>query len=205
MDAVQSCLSYRSNRVDKLLADVEEESQDNQTKVTQTIGSLRQLLDEQERVLLENVRQAERDDKQRIVDYKKLLQSEQQGLIEHILKFVVVCHDKNPKKLLDARQPFEDYIQRTGNRLVELRPLTRKKKHLQGLQTIKDLAAQIPNITLQNIPDVENTEIRQRINNNTTDKSLLNLSSMKLTHLDMEMVAKELEINRVSHSFCFLH
>ncbi|CAF1259942.1 unnamed protein product [Didymodactylos carnosus] len=196
LQGVQSCLTYRSNRVDQMLAEVEEESQMNQLKVTKAMASLRQLIDEQERKLLESLHKNELDDKKRIEDYKQSLQSEQQGLIEQILKFVVVCRDKNLRKLLDAKQPFSDYINRTNNRLIELKPLSRTKHHLHGLDELTDLENQIRNITLQEIPKHQNEQLRQRMAN-TTDRSTLNLSNMQLTNLDMELVAKELETNRV--------
>ena len=92
-------MTYRSNRVNKMLNEIEKESQENQSTVTTAIRSIRQVIDEQERVLLESVQKTEKDERKIVEDYKRLLQGEQQNLIEQILKFVVVCHDKNPKKL----------------------------------------------------------------------------------------------------------
>ncbi|CAF3613397.1 unnamed protein product, partial [Rotaria socialis] len=194
LQGVQSCVNYRSDRVDKMLTEIEEESRVNQSEVTTAIGSLRQLIDERERVLLESVRNTEKDEKKKVEDYKRKLQGEQQNLIEQILKFVVVCHDKNPKKLLDAKKPFEDYIKATDTKLLELKPLTRAKKGLPGLKALKDMETQIRNITLEALKH-DNEKLRQLIVNNT-DKSMLNLSSSEWTDLDMEIVAEELEINK---------
>ncbi|CAF4653303.1 unnamed protein product, partial [Rotaria socialis] len=194
LQGVQSCVNYRSDRVDKMLTEIEEESRVNQSEVTTAIGSLRQLIDERERVLLESVRNTEKDEKKKVEDYKRKLQGEQQNLIEQILKFVVVCHDKNPKKLLDAKKPFEDYIKATDTKLLELKPLTRAKKGLPGLKALKDMETQIRNITLEALK-YDNEKLRQLIAN-TVDKSTLNLSSSELKDRDMEIVAKELEINR---------
>ncbi|CAF3159928.1 unnamed protein product, partial [Rotaria socialis] len=109
-------------------------------------------------------------------------------------KFVVVCHDKNPKKLLDAKKPFEDYIKATDTKLLELKPLTRAKKGLPGLKALKDMETQIRNITLEALK-YDNEKLRQLIAN-TVDKSTLNLSSSELKDRDMEIVAEELEINK---------
>ncbi|CAF4672526.1 unnamed protein product, partial [Rotaria socialis] len=89
LQGVQSCVNYRSDRVDKLLTEIEEESRVNQSEVTTAIASIRQVIDEQERVLLESVRKTEKDEKKKVEDYKRELQGEQQNLIEQILKFVV--------------------------------------------------------------------------------------------------------------------
>ncbi|CAM2705334.1 unnamed protein product, partial [Rotaria socialis] len=194
LQGVQSCVNYRSDRVDKMLTEIEEESRVNQSEVTTAIGSLRQLIDERERVLLESVRNTEKDEKEKVEDYKRKLQGEQQNLIEQILKFVVVCHDKNPKKLLDAKKPFEDYIKATDTKLLELKPLTRAKKGLPGLKALKDMETQIRNITLEALK-YDNEKLRQLIAN-TVDKSTLNLSSSELKDRDMEIVAEELEINK---------
>ncbi|CAM4922220.1 unnamed protein product [Rotaria socialis] len=193
LQGVQSCVNYRSDRVDKMLTEIEEESRVNQSEVTTAIGSLRQLIDERERVLLESVRNTEKDEKKKVEDYKRKLQGEQQNLIEQILKFVVVCHDKNPKKLLDAKKPFEDYIKATDTKLLELKPLTRTEKGLPGLKALKDMETQIRNITLETLK-YDNEKLRQLIAC-IPDKSTYNLSNLKLTDLDMEIVAKELEIN----------
>ncbi|CAF3407049.1 unnamed protein product [Rotaria socialis] len=193
LQGVQSCVNYRSDRVDKLLTEIEEESRVNQSEVTTAIASIRQVIDEQERVLLESVRKTEKDEKKKVEDYKRELQGEQQNLIEQILKFVVVCHDKNPKKLLDAKKPFEDYIKATDTKLLELKPLTRTEKGLPGLKALKDMETQIRNITLETLK-YDNEKLRQLIAC-IPDKSTYNLSNLKLTDLDMEIVAKELEIN----------
>ncbi|CAF2122397.1 unnamed protein product, partial [Rotaria magnacalcarata] len=193
LQGVQSCVNYRSDRVDKMLTEIEEESQDNQLKVTTAIASIRQVIDEQERILLESVRKTEKDERKKVEDYKRSLQGEQQNLIGQILKFVVVCHDKNPKKLLDAKKPFEDYIKATDTKLLELKPLTRTKKHLPDLDALKNMETEIRKIKLEALK-YDNEKLRQLIAC-IPDKSTFNLSNLKLTDLDMEIVAKELEIN----------
>ncbi|CAM4790158.1 unnamed protein product [Rotaria magnacalcarata] len=193
LQGVQSCVNYRSDRVDKMLTEIEEESQDNQLKVTTAIASIRQVIDEQERILLESVRKTEKDERKKVEDYKRSLQGEQQNLIGQILKFVVVCHDKNPKKLLDAKKPFEDYIKATDTKLLELKPLTRTKKHLPDLDALKNMETEIRKIKLEALK-YDNEKLRQLIAC-IPDKSTFNLSNLKLTDLDMEIVAKELEIS----------
>ncbi|UJR09045.1 hypothetical protein I4U23_013293 [Adineta vaga] len=195
LQGVQSCLSYRSKRVDKMILEVEKESQSNQVKVSETMQNLRQLINEQERVLLENIRQDEKTQRTSIEEYKRLLQGEQHGLIEQVLNFVVVAKDKQPKKLLDARQPFENYIKRTNEKLLELKPLSRIKKHIVGFDKLNELEMQIRNMKLENTAEYTNQQLQQKIAN-SPDRSTLNLSSSALTDLDMEIVAKEIEINR---------
>jgi hypothetical protein len=185
-----------------MITEVEEESQSNQSKVTDIMASLRQIIDEQEKVLLENIRAVERDQKKSVEEYKRLLQGEQQSFIEQVLDFVVVCKDKQSKKQLEAKLQFEDYIKRTDLKLLELKPLTRTANHVTGLEKIKEIETQIRNIRVEKVPKYVNQELQQRIANNP-DKSTLNLANSKLTDLDMEIVADELEINEV-REHCFL-
>lgn len=194
-------LNYRSNRTEKMITEIEEESQSNQSKVTVAITSLRQLIDEHEKALLGNIQEAEKEQKNTIEEYKRQLQGEQQGLIEQVLSLVLVSKDKQPKKRKEAKTVFDDYIKRTDARLLELKPLSRIKHHVQDLDKIKEMEAQIRNIKLEKLPKYQNQQLQQRITNNT-DKSTLNLDSSKLTDLDMELVADELELNKV-RDYCY--
>jgi hypothetical protein len=186
-----------------MITEIETESESNQTKVTATMASLRQIINEQEQVLLENIRNVEKDQKKTVEVYKCRLQGEQQSLIEQVFNFVDVSKDKQPKKLLDAKQPFENYMKQTDSNLLELRPLRRTKNYIPGLEKIKEMEAQIRNISLVPVPKHENQQLKQLIAN-SLDKSTLNLPSLQLTDLDMEIIAYELEINKVKEDYFLL-
>jgi hypothetical protein len=186
-----------------MITEIEEETQSNQSKVTEAMASFRQIIDEQERVLLKNIQDVEKNEKQSIEEYKRQLQGEQQNLIEQILNVVVISKDKQPMKRWEAKKPFDDYIKGTHLKLLELKPLTRTKQHVLGLDKLKGMEDDIKNIKVDKVPEYQNQPLRQRIASNT-DRSKLNLSSSKLTDQDMEIVASELKTNKVrDHSFFF--
>ena len=185
------------------MAEIESESKTNEEEVTKAMASLRQLIDKQEKDLIKQIRTGETNEKKTVEDYKQKLQGEQQGLIEEIFKVVAVCKDKQPKKLLDAKRSFEDYIKRMDSRLLELKPLTRIKNQVSGTDKIKELETQIRSIKLEQKKKHENAKLRQDIANNT-DKSRLKLASMQLKDEDMELVADELKINNVRKHYFFL-
>ncbi|CAF1268946.1 unnamed protein product [Adineta steineri] len=195
LQGVQLCLNYRSNRVDKLLTEIEEEKDCNKSKVKEAMASCRQLIDEQEKVLLENIENVEKDQKKPIEDYKRRLQGEQQGLIEQVLNFMIDCKDKQPRKQLEAKARFEEYITRTDEKLLELKPIIRTANYISGLEKLREMEGQIRNIKVEEVVKYENQQLRQRITN-APDKSTLNLGNLNLTDLDMEIVAAELEINK---------
>ena len=187
--------------MDKIIIEIENECKTNQEKVTTAMASLRELIDQHERVLLEEIRNVGRDETKTVEQYKQKLQGEQQGLIVQIFNVVAVCKDKQPKKLLDAKRSLEDYIQKMDSSLLELKPLTRTKKHIQGIEQIKEVETQIRNLKVEKEDKYENQQIQQRIANNP-DKSKLNLASLQLKDADMEIVANELVINNVrKHQF----
>jgi hypothetical protein len=194
LQSVQSSLNYRCKRVDKVVTEIENESKNNQEKVTTAMTSLRQLIDQQERVLLEEIQNIETNEKKPIEEYKRKLQGEQQGLIEQIFNVVAVSKDKQPKKLLEAKKSFEDYITKMDSRLVELKPTTRIKNRISGIEKIKEMETQIQNVKVEKEPKYENQQLQQRITNNS-DKSKLNLTDLALKDMDMEIVANELAIN----------
>lgn len=202
MQSVQSSLNYRSNRVDKMMTEIESERKTNENQVTTAMATLRQLIDKQEQELLKQIRDVETTDQKPIEEYKKKLQGEQQGLIEQIFNVVAVCKDKQPKKLLDAKRSFENYIQKMDSRLLELKPLTRIKNHISGTDIIEEVKTRIQTIKLEKKPKHENSTLEQRIANNS-DKSKLNLTDMQLKDIDMEIVANELTINHVSNQYLF--
>jgi methionyl-tRNA formyltransferase len=179
-----------------MVTEIENESKTNQEKVTTTMASLRQLIDDQEQVLLEQIRNVEINDKEPTQEYKRNLQVEQQGLVEQILNVMAVWKDKQPKKLLEAKQSFDKYIQKMDSRLLELKPLTRIKNHLTGIEEIKEIETQIRNMKLEKLPKHKNEQLQQRIANNP-DRSKLNLFNLKLNDMDMEIVANEMAMNNV--------
>ncbi|CAF4658285.1 unnamed protein product, partial [Rotaria sp. Silwood2] len=196
LQAVQLSLNYRSNRVENMVTEIERETESNKAKVTETITSLRQIIDKHEQDLLENIEKVENEEKKKTVNYKRQLQGEQQQLIEQIFNFVITCQDKHPKKRFEAKKVFDDYIQRAQLKLLELKPLPRIKYHIGDFNDkIREIEAQLRNFKVEKAPAHENKKVQDRIKD-SPDKSILDLSSLELNDKDMEIVATELEINR---------
>ena len=185
-----------------MVAEIEEESQSNQTKVKAAIASLREIINRQEEELLNHIVEDADSQKRPIEDYKRELQGEQQGLIEQLLGFMTIRRDKEPKKLLEAKPLFDSYRKRADERLLALKPLSRIKKHIVGLEKLQGMETDIRNLKVAPAPKYTNPTLRQRIDNGK-NQATLDLSSATLTDQDMEMVASELEINKVGHDHHF--
>ena len=189
-------MNYRSNRTEQLITEIEEESKSNQEKVTAEMDTLRQLINQHEQALIENIQQAEHEQKGPIAEYKQQLQGEQQGLIKEILGFMVVSQTKQLTKRREAKTIFDNYIKQTELKLIELRPKTRIKHNVTGLDKIREIEAQIRNIKLETEANYVNTQLKQRIDAGK-NQATFNLSGSNLNDQDMELMAQELEINKV--------
>ncbi len=186
-----------------MITEIEQESESNQSEVKKTIADLRKIIDDQEKVLLENIQDVEKEQKKSVEEYKCQLQGQQQSLIEEVFKFVDAGRDKQPKKRKEAKKKFDDYKEGAVKKLLELKPLTRTANHIPGLEKLKEMKVQIQNITVEPVPIHVNPQLQERITGNGTNTTL-NLSGANLTDKDMEIVAKEIELNEVRDLFFFL-
>lgn len=190
-------MSYRANRVEKMVTEIEEESETNQSKVKAAMASFREIINQKEEDLLRDIVEDAEERKGTIEQYKRELQAEHQGLIEQVLNFVTISRDKEPKKLLEAKPPFDAYRKRAHERLITLKPLSRIKKHVVGLEKLESMKNDIRNFKMDTVPKYDNPTLRQKIANGKNQANL-DLSSATLTDQDMELVASELEINKVN-------
>jgi hypothetical protein len=182
-----------------MISDIEEESETNQSKVKAAMASFREIINQKEQDLLKDIVEDAEECKGTIKRYKCELQAEYQELIEQVLNFMTISRGKEPKKLLEAKKPFDDYRKKANERLIALKPLSRIKKHVAGLEKLDRMKNEIQNFTIDTVPKYENATLRQRIAN-SRNQATLDLSSATLTDQDMEIVASELEINKVMHS-----
>jgi len=149
-----------------MVAEIESESKVNQEKVSTTMAALRQLINEQEQVLLEQIKNTEKNEKKTIEEYKRNLQGEQQGLIEQIFNVMTIRRDKQPKKLLEAKEMFQEYIANMDTRLVELKPWTRKKQQVLGIDELDKLKKAVEDVKVAEVPMHVNDKLQELINNN---------------------------------------
>jgi hypothetical protein len=203
LEGVQSSLSYRANRVENMVTEIENESETNQSEVKAAMASIREIINQREEDLLREIVENAEADRGSVEQYKRELQAEHQGLIEQVLNFVTISRDKEPKKLIEAKPSFDAYRRRADERLITLKPLSRIKKHVVGLEKLTAMATDIRNLKVGTKPKYDNPTLRQKIANGK-NQATLDLSSATLTDQDMELVASELEINKVSDSHNYL-
>ncbi|CAF3466964.1 unnamed protein product [Rotaria sp. Silwood1] len=201
LHAIQLCLNYRSKRVVKLTTDIDKEADTNKDEVTKAIQSLRELIDEQERGLLEEIEKKKEEKKNIIENQKEKLQIEQKNFIKEISKVIVNGRDRQPRKRHEARMAFKTYLQETNGKLSEWEPLPRQKHHVANLNKLNDIKTNIKNIKLE-VKKHINKDLEQKIVNNG-NQPILNLSSCdpRLNDVDMEIVANQLENNRVREDY----
>ena len=192
-------MNYRAHRAEKLFNEIEEESRNHQSEVKTAMASLREALDRQEEVLLDEIRKNENAQKTPIEEYKRQLQGEQQMLIEQIVKFVKIDKGKTPDQLLKAKPPFDEYRKRADEKLSELRPGTRNRMHIVGFDKLKAMETEVRNLKLEGLPVYKNDPLKQRIDSAKTSTTL-DLHAASCTDQDIELVAAELAINKVSRS-----
>lgn len=195
-------MDYRRNRVEKFQTELEDETRINQQLVSTTMTNLRQLIDQQETNLLEQIQTNQFNQTKSIEQFNKNLQHEQQNLIQQILNIMTIKTNQQPKQLLEAKLNFQNYLTDTNQKLVELKPLTRKKQTIFGIEQIKQLQTTIQNVKLIEQTNEQNQKLKDFIQNNS-DKSKLSLINWQLKDLDMEIIANELAINKVSLLFIF--
>jgi hypothetical protein len=189
-------LNYRFNRTQRMIEEVEREHQSNQVQITETIAALRQAIDDMERSLTESVDGEKKRQWHSIRESKCDIQHAQNELIEQMLKFKQTTNNGKPGTYLEFKQPFQEYMTKMDSRLLELRPMTRTKKHVAGLETLNTFKTQIRNIMLKDVPKYENTRLIQHITNRP-NPTILDLARSQLTDLDMEIVATEIAKNQV--------
>lgn len=186
-----------------MITDIEEESKSNQEKVTAEMTTLRQLIDEHEQTLLENIQETEQAQKRLIEEYKRQLQGQQHKLNKEIMGLMVISQNKQLTRRRETKTTFDNYIRETELKLIELRPRTRIEHHLVGLDKIREIEVQIRNINLEVQSKHKNDPLQQQIVGGR-NQATLNLANSNLNDLDMKIVANELEINTVSEQHFLL-
>jgi hypothetical protein len=203
-----------------MITAIEKESVSNQLKVKETMAGLRKIISDQEKILLENIQNIEKNQKKsveiedienkqkksiEIQEYKCQLQGQQQVLIEEVFTFVDPKKDKKTKKRKEAKTKYDNYKQGAVNELLKLTPSTSPAKYnyKQVLDELEKIGGQIKNIKVEQLPQYANPQLQQRITQNGNNTTL-NLSSSNLTDDDMEIVAEQIRLNEVKEHCFFL-
>ncbi len=88
-------------------------------------------------------------------------------------------------------------------KILEPKPLAITENYISSLEKIKKMETQTRNIESDKFSKYEDQQRQQRIANNQ-EKLTFNLADSKLTDLNMEIVANELEMNKVSEHYFYL-
>ena len=199
MDGVQSSLSYRCNRAEKLAAAITNESQENQKKVQTEIDSLREVIDRYEETLVNDIKEKEDQQIRELRNFRKQVQGEQQTLIKEIFHYVTVNKDKEPQKMAEAKRRFNAYKETATGKLLQLKVPPRIERHVPNLNQLRTMATDIQNIKLADKPKVQNDALQRKLAAGRNGQ-ILDLQSSDLNDQDMETLADELASNTV----CFV-
>jgi hypothetical protein len=169
--------------------------------IEEVIGSLREIIDQHEKAMMQQVLTAEENQRKQFEDYKTLLTCELQTLNTQKATLEVLLSSKNQTKLLQSSKRFAEYMDKTSGTLKSLSIPTRTNYCLQGLDQLQILGEKITECGKYiQAPLYRNPELEKIIADNQT-KQELNLSGKNLTDLDMMIVANLLRNSTVSRIF----
>lgn len=162
------------------------------------MAALRQTIDEHEQKVLDEIIKIETDQKQQIEEYQVRLQSEQHSLDIQKSNFTIILSVKEHTKLLQAKQGFIDYSNRTNDTLKDLQPPILTGYRIEGLYQLETLQEQIYQCgQFVQSSTYSNSELENRITDNQV-KTALKLDKQGLTDQDMEIIAATLRKTTVS-------
>jgi hypothetical protein len=169
--------------------------------IEEVIGSLREIIDQHEKAMMQQVLTAEENQRKQFEDYKTLLTCELQTLNTQKATLEVLLSSKNQTKLLQSSKRFAEYMDKTSGTLKSLSIPTRTNYCLQGLDQLQILGEKIIQCGKYiEAPPYRNPELEKIIADNQT-KQELGLSDKNLTDLDMMIVANLLRNSTVSRIF----
>lgn len=171
------------------------------------MNALRELITNHEKDLIGKIKKAAEDQIGPIEEYKRQLQGEQQKLIKEISGFMDVSQNKQITARRKAKIKIDDYVKETAVKLIQLRPKTRIKHQLTDFDKMKvkeEIGKQLEKIKLEKTPDHTNAQLEPKITAGKT-QATLNLSGSNFNDQDMELMAKELEINKVCEQAFLSH
>jgi hypothetical protein len=166
--------------------------------IEEVMGSLREIIDQHEKTMMQQVLTTEKDQRKRFEDYRTLLKSELQSLNTQKATLEVLLSSGNQTKLLQSSKRFVEYVDKTSGTLKSLSMPTRTHYCLQGLDQLRILREKILQCGKYiETPPYRNPQLEEIIAENRM-KQELNLSDKSLTDLDMIIVTDLLRSSTVS-------
>ncbi|CAF5026505.1 unnamed protein product, partial [Rotaria sp. Silwood1] len=157
--------------------------------MTETMAEIRRVMDDHEKNILQNIFYTEKEQKKRIEDYKIPLTNELQRLNMQKVSFEMLSSMRNRTKLLEAKERFDDYVNKTNEKLKSLQMPPVTDYFLEGvdqLQSVKEKILQCGEYV--EISRYHNPQLEKFISENGT-KQELDLKLRNLTDSDMIFVA----------------
>jgi len=163
--------------------------------------SLREIIDQHENAMMEQVLTAEKNQRKQFEDYKNLLTCELQNLNTQKATLVVLLSSRNQTKLLQSSKRFVEYMDKINGTLKSLSMPTRTNYHLQGIDQLQILGEKILQCGKYiELSPCRNPPLDLIIAVNQT-KQELDLSNKSLSDSDMMAVTNVLRKNTVSKMF----
>jgi len=181
--------------------EIDNDSKSSRSIIAEVIGSLREIIDQHEKAMMEQVSKAEKDQRKQFEDYKTLLTCELQSLNTQKATLEVLLSSKNQTKLLQSSKRLVEYMDKINGTLKSLSMPTRTNYCLQGLDQLQIFGEKIIQCGKYiQAPPYHNPGLEKIIAVNQK-KQELDLSNKSLSDSDMMAVTNELRKNTVSKMF----
>jgi hypothetical protein len=189
------------NHVETLIKAIDDDSNSHKNKIIEAMTLLRKIIDEHEKTMLQQILMIEQEEKTKLEDSKAPLKNELQNFNMQKATFEILLSTKNHAKLLQSKQRFDDYFNKTKGTLNSLKMPTRTQYCLDGLDQLQTITKQVMDCTKYiKMPPYCNAQLEKLINDNLIIKEL-NLKGQKLMDADMEIVADGLRKSTVRKHF----
>jgi hypothetical protein len=181
---------------------IDTDSKSSRKKVTETMASMRQIIDAHEKTMLQHISTIEMKQKKLMEGYKTPLKNELKSLSMKNAKLKILLSSQDHTKLLQVKQEFDAYVNKTNETLQTLEMPTRTYYHLQGLDQLQELKEKI--LQCEQYVKYINPRLEKKIADNKRNQTL-SLEENGLTDFDMKIVADTLRNNAVRKMYFFFY
>jgi hypothetical protein len=153
-------------------------------KLNEGVESLRQIIDNHEKAMIQQIEENSTKERKRIEEYEKRLQSEQKNVNIQTALFETLKLTKNNTKLLQLKQELTDYVHKTFEDLIALETPTATGYSIEGLEKLEELKENI----LQyghavEFPPYSNTELMESIVQSLNNQAMKIVTDMLRNNL----------------------
>ncbi|CAF4556775.1 unnamed protein product [Rotaria sp. Silwood2] len=180
---------------------IDNNSKSDRQRMTESMAELRQIIDEHEKNMLQNISNTEEEQKTKLEDYKRSLTNDLQHLNMQKMSFEMLSLISNHNKLLEVKQGFDNYVNETNEKLKLLPMPTVTEYFLEGIDQLQSLKQNILQCGRYiEVPPYRNPQLEQFINDNRKNRRI-DLKLRNLTDSDMKIVADMIRQSTVETFF----